>query len=71
MKGTYPYIFYRVMEAIEAKTVAYHFVNGKINTIDILSKYGDHHRVLPTLKPVLFWKGDTMEYLDNSVLEFE
>ena len=63
--------FYRIREAIAAKIISYQFINGKINPTDILSKHWDHHCAWPTLKPLLFWKGDTMECLDNNTLEFE
>ena len=63
--------FHRVREAIAAKIISYQFINGKINPADILSKHWAHHNVWPTLKPLLFWKGDTMECLDNNTLEFE
>jgi hypothetical protein len=63
--------FHRVREAIAAKIISYQFINGKINPADILSKHWAHHNMWPTLKPLLFWKGDTMECLDNNTLEFE
>ena len=31
--------FHRVREAIAAKIIRYHFINGEINPADILSKY--------------------------------
>ena len=57
--------FHRVREAIAAKIIYYHFINGKINPAGILSKNWAHHCVWSTLKPLLFWKGDTMECLDK------
>ena len=63
--------FYRVREAIAAKIASYYFISGKINPADNLSKHRAHHCVWPTLKPLLFWNGDTMECLENSTLEFE
>ena len=63
--------FHRVREAMSAKIIPYHFINVKINPSDILSKYWAHHCVWPTLKPLLFWKGDTMECACNNDLEFE
>ena len=52
--------FYRVREAIAAKIIAHHFINGKMNHADILGKDWVHHSVCSTLRPLLFWKGDTM-----------
>ena len=37
--------FHRVREAITAKIIACHFINGNINPADMLSKYLVHHRV--------------------------
>ena len=63
--------FHRAREAIAAKINFYHFINGKINPKEILSKYWAHHCACSTLKSLLFWKEDTMGYLDNNNLEFE
>ena len=63
--------FHRVREAIADKIIACHLINGKINPVDVLSKHWAHYSVWPTLKSLLFWKGDTMECLDNNALEFE
>ena len=63
--------FHRVREAIAAKIISYHFISGKMNPVDILSKHWDHHCVWPTLKTLLSWKGYTMECLDKNALEFE
>ena len=56
---------------MSAKIVFYHLINGKINPADVLSNNWAHQGAWPTLKPLLFWKGDTAECLDNNVLEFE
>ena len=63
--------FHRVREDVAAKIMSYQFISSKINPDDILNKYWAHHCVWPTLKPLLFWKGDTMDCLDNNALEFE
>ena len=63
--------FHRVREAIAANIVSYQLINVKINPADILSKHWAHHCVYPNLKPLMFWKGKTMECLDNNALEFE
>lgn len=41
--------FHRVMEAIAANIIPYHFTNGEINPADILSKYWAHRSVWQTL----------------------
>ena len=63
--------FHRVREAIVAKIIACHLINGKINSADILIKHWDYYIVLLPLKPLLIWKEDTMECLDNNTLELE
>ena len=63
--------FHRVREDIAAKIISYQFINGKIIHEDVLSKHWAHHCAWLTLKPLLFWKGDTMECLDNNDIEFE
>ena len=35
--------------------------NGKTNPADILSKHWEFHQILPLLKPLLFWRGETAE----------
>ena len=57
--------FYRVRESIAAKIVSYHFIDGKDNPADILSKHWAHNDIWPLPKAILFWPGDTMEHLSN------
>ena len=58
--------FHRVREAIAAKIISYHFIDGKDNPADVLSKHWAHNDIWPLLKAILFWPGDTMECLDNN-----
>ena len=53
--------FHRVREAIASKFVSFQFINGKDNPADILSKHWSHGTIYNLLKPVLFWKGDTLQ----------
>ena len=53
--------FHRVREAIAAKLMTFNFISGDNNPSDILSKAWGYTQVWPTLKPVLFWEGDTMD----------
>ena len=55
--------FHRVREAIVAKIVGYHFINGNINPADVLSKHWGHSQVWPILQPLLFWQGDAAKLL--------
>ena len=51
--------FHRVREAIASGFVSFHFVNGKRNPANILSKHWSFGDVWPLLQPLLFWAGDT------------
>ena len=63
--------FHRIREDVAANVISYHLINCKINPAHILNKYWDHQYVCTALKPLLFWKGGTMDFLDNNALEFE
>ena len=51
--------YHRVREAIAAGFLKFHYVKGKDNPVDILSKHWGHHQVWGLLKFLLFWHGDT------------
>ena len=53
--------FHQVREAIESKFVSFQFINRNNNPADILSKHWSHETLYKLLKPVLFWKGDTLK----------
>ena len=57
--------FHRVRKAIAAKILTCHFIRGMINLTDILSKHRSHAKVWTALKPLLFWKGDAMDCLED------
>ena len=61
--------FHRVRESIAAGIVNYLFIDGKHNPADALSKHWAHNDIWPTLKPILFWPGDTMECFESEKLE--
>jgi hypothetical protein len=52
---------HRVRESIAAKLMTFNFIPGDNNPADILSKAWGYSQVWPTLKPVLFWEGDTLD----------
>jgi hypothetical protein len=52
--------FHRVREAIAAKTIGFYHIAGLINPTDILSKHWGYQQVWGVLRPLLFWKGDTL-----------
>ena len=46
-------------EAIAAAITRFHHIEGTSNPADILSKHWDHASIWATLKPLMFWSGDT------------
>ena len=57
--------FHRVREAMAAGIAAIFHVDGVSNPSDILSKHWGYSQVWDVLKPLLFWKGDTMAIVDE------
>ena len=55
--------FYRIRQAIASKIVLFHFIPGMNNPADILSKHWGYSQVWDTLRPILFWEGDTENLL--------
>ena len=56
--------FHRVREAVAAKMIAYHFLSGKENPADCVSKNWTHAAVYDmAIKPILFYVGDTGDLL--------
>jgi hypothetical protein len=51
--------YHRVREAIAAKIINLFKIHGPKNPADILSKHWGHADVWNTLRPILFWRGDT------------
>jgi len=57
--------YHYVREALATEQYLYSFVSGKNNPSDILSKHWSHSDVYPTIKPILFYGGDTMDLMEN------
>ena len=51
--------YHRTREAIAAGITRFYHIRGETNPSDILSKHWDYPSVWPTLKPLMFWRGDT------------
>ena len=51
--------YHRVREAIAAGYLQFHWIDGKSNPADILSKHWEFANIWQLLQPLLFWKGDT------------
>jgi hypothetical protein len=41
----------------------FHHVRGKPNPADILSKHWDYTSIWKVLKPLMFWQGETKEFV--------
>ena len=52
-------------EAIAAGVLDFQHIPGALNSADILSKHWGYSQIWPTLRPVLFWMGDTADLLDD------
>ena len=57
--------FHKVREAVAAKICKYFHVRGDTNPADVLSKHWDMPSVWNSLKPLLFWQGDTARLIDE------
>jgi hypothetical protein len=53
--------YHAVREAIASGMLSFTHIPGPINSADILSKHWGYQQVWPTLKPIMFWKGDTAD----------
>ena len=58
--------FHRVRECVASGMVGFYFLSGDSNPADILSKHWGYSNIWNRLKPLLFWKGDTMDIEDQS-----
>ena len=57
--------YHRVHEAIAAKILGFFHIDGKKNPADVLSKHGGFPQMWPLIKPLLFWRGDTVKCSDG------
>ena len=57
--------FHRVREAVAAGILGFFFLPGDVNPADILSKHWGYAQVRERLKSLLFWRGDTLDMLDE------
>ena len=51
--------YHRTREAIAARFLQFFFIRSEKNCADILSKHWDYNSVWETLRPIMFWEGDT------------
>ena len=52
-------------EAIASEMVVLNHIPGKINPADILSKHWSHAAVYPMLRPLFFYRGDTLDLITD------
>ena len=53
--------YHRTREAIAAGITRFNHIRGKTNPADVVSKHWEYHSVRETLRPLLFWQGDTAD----------
>jgi hypothetical protein len=53
--------FHKVRECIASDMLRFYHISGSSNPADILSKHWGHTDIWPTLQPILFYPGDTLE----------
>ncbi len=59
--------YHQVREAIAAKVFTFTHMNGKFNPADMLSKHWGYQQIWKyALRPLLFWKGDTSNLIEDS-----
>ena len=51
--------------AVAARLVAFHHIPGDINPADVLSKHWGHAQVCAMLRPLFFYKGDTLDLIED------
>ena len=60
--------YHFVREAVAAGEIRFAHINGEHNPADVLSKHWGYQAVWPLLRPILFWKGDTMDIVEKDKL---
>jgi hypothetical protein len=58
--------YHFVREAIASGELRFAHINGEFNPSDVLSKHWGYQVVWPLLRPILFWKGDTMDIVKET-----
>ena len=56
--------FHRVRAVIASNMDAFYHVYGGDKPADILSKHWSYTKIWGLLQPLLFWMGDTMDFMD-------
>jgi hypothetical protein len=53
--------YHRVRWAVATGLIKFVKIDGKENPADMLTKYLTYSEVMPILKPILFWRGETTQ----------
>jgi Reverse transcriptase (RNA-dependent DNA polymerase) len=61
--------YHRVRWAVAAGIIKFVKIPGSENVSDALTKFLAYHEAWPLLKPVLFWKGETLEPGELSIIQ--
>jgi hypothetical protein len=59
--------YHRVREAIASAVIWFFHISGKINPVDVLTKFLGHATSWPLIKPFLFWRGQTSQVKTQSL----
>ena len=57
--------YHYTREAVASGMVTFNHIPGVINPADILSKHWSHAAIYPTLRPIMFYRGDTLDLIDE------
>ena len=55
-----------MQEAIAANILCFCYIAGVNNPADVLSKHSGYPQFWPLIRPLLFWRGNTMECPDGT-----
>ena len=58
--------YHCVREAIAAKILCFCYIEGVNNPADVLSKHSGYPQFRPLIRPLLFWRGNTLECPDGT-----
>jgi hypothetical protein len=58
--------YHRVREAVGAKVMYFMHIAGKVNVSDIFTKFLPWAEFWPLVQPLLFWKGETLQAIDQT-----
>ena len=55
--------YHYTREAVASGMVRFYHISGEINPADVLSKHWGHSQAYPLLRPLLFYRGNTLDIL--------